>query len=128
MKHVNYYASSTLFTDKIFMICILLYFTLPFIFSFPLNFSAKMSYSNYDFEDFNNFDEFEPFEQDAPPIEDEENNDNHDDSEDESSSQSRRTSLIWKYFNEQTIQHLGYPICCKCQCVFRKKTGISTLK
>ncbi|RGB32660.1 hypothetical protein C1646_669958 [Rhizophagus diaphanus] len=67
-----------------------------------------MSYSNYDFEDFNNFDEFEPFEQDAPPIEDEENDDN-DDSEDETSSQSRRTLPTWKYFNEQTTQHPGYP-------------------
>ncbi|EXX74310.1 hypothetical protein RirG_052310 [Rhizophagus irregularis DAOM 197198w] len=86
-----------------------------------------MSYSNYDFEDFNNFDEFEPFEQDAPPIEDEENDDN-DDSEEETSPQSRRTSPTWKYFNEQTTQHPGYPVCCKCQCVFGKKTGISTLK
>ncbi|GES86439.1 zinc finger BED domain-containing protein RICESLEEPER 2-like [Rhizophagus clarus] len=87
-----------------------------------------MSYSNYDFEDFNNFDEFEPFEQDASPIEDEENDDNYEDSEDETSPQSRRTSPTWKYFNEQTIQHPGYPVCCKCQCVFGKKTGISTLK
>ncbi|GES92534.1 zinc finger BED domain-containing protein RICESLEEPER 2-like [Rhizophagus clarus] len=69
-----------------------------------------MSYSNYDFEDFNNFDEFEPFEQDAPPIEDEENDDNYEDSEDETSPQSRQTSPTWKYFNEQTIQHPGYPI------------------
>ncbi|GES96811.1 zinc finger BED domain-containing protein RICESLEEPER 2-like [Rhizophagus clarus] len=87
-----------------------------------------MSYSNYDFEDFNNFDEFEPFEQDAPPIEDEENDDNYEDSEDETSPQSRQTSPTWKYFNKQTIQHPGYPVCCKCQCVFGKKTGISTLK
>ncbi|GES82795.1 zinc finger BED domain-containing protein RICESLEEPER 2-like [Rhizophagus clarus] len=69
-----------------------------------------MSYSNYDFEDFNNFDEFEPFEQDAPPIEDEENDNNYEDSEDETSPQSRQTSPTWKYFNEQTIQHPGYPI------------------
>ncbi|GES87776.1 zinc finger BED domain-containing protein RICESLEEPER 2-like [Rhizophagus clarus] len=69
-----------------------------------------MSYSNYDFEDFNNFDEFEPFEQDAPFIEDEENDDNYEDSKDETSPQSRRTSPTWKYFNEQTIQHPGYPI------------------
>ena len=87
-----------------------------------------MSYSNYDFEDFNNFDEFEPFEQDAPPIEDEENDNNYEDSEDETSPQSRRTSPTWKYFNEQTIQHPGYPVYCKCQCVFGKKTRISTLK
>ncbi|GBB91783.1 hypothetical protein RclHR1_19170001 [Rhizophagus clarus] len=69
-----------------------------------------MSYSNYDFEDFNNFDEFEPFEQDAPPIEDEENDNNYEDSEDETSPQSRQTSPTWKYFNEQTIQHPGYPV------------------
>src|SRR5581483_9372326 len=85
-----------------------------------------MSYSNYDF-DFNNFDEFEPFEQDEPPIEDEENDDNnHNDNE--SSSYSRRTSLTWKYFNEQTSQHPGHPVCCKCQFAFGKNTGISTLK
>ena len=85
---------------------------------------------SYDF-DFNNFDEFEPFEQDAPPIEDEENDDNnHNDNDDneEGSSHSRRTSPTWKYFNEQTSQHPGRPVCCKCQFAFGKNTGISTLK
>jgi len=83
-----------------------LHFTFPIIFSFPLNFSAEMSYSNYDFND---FDEFEPFEQDAPR-EHEENENDHEESEEENSLQSRRTSPTWKYFNEQTSQHPGCPL------------------
>jgi len=37
-------------------------------------------------------------------------------------------NLIWNYFEEQTTQHPGHPVCCKCQQVFGKDTGISTLK
>ena len=90
-----------------------------------------MSYSNYEFEDFDNIDEFEHFEQ-GPSREDEENvddnDDNHNNNEEESSLQSRRTSPAWKYFNDQTSQHPECPVCCKCQTVFGKNTGISTLK
>ncbi|CAB4413201.1 unnamed protein product [Rhizophagus irregularis] len=36
--------------------------------------------------------------------------------------------ITWKYFNDKMSQYPGRPVCCKCQKVFGKDTGISTLK
>ncbi|PKB93395.1 hypothetical protein RhiirA5_387256, partial [Rhizophagus irregularis] len=87
--------------------------------------------SDNDFDDAD-YDEYESssdieYNQDAPqdPVisEEEENN-----SEKENLPQTRRISSAWKYFNDKTSQYPGRPVCCKCQKVFGKDTGISTLK
>jgi hypothetical protein len=87
-------------------------------------------FSDIDFED-EEYEEFSDDEQDQDvednPINEEENEDNND-HEKEDMPQSRRTSPTWKYFNDNTPQHPGHPVCCKCQRVFAKKVGISTLK
>jgi len=87
--------------------------------------------SDNDFDDAD-YDEYESssdieYNQDTPqdPVisEEEENN-----SEKENLPQTRRISPVWKYFNDKTSQYPGRPVCCKCQKVFGKDTGISTLK
>ncbi|CAB5365207.1 unnamed protein product [Rhizophagus irregularis] len=87
--------------------------------------------SDNDFDDAD-YDEYESssdieYNQDAPqdPVisEEEENN-----SEKENLPQTHRISPAWKYFNDKTSQYPGRPVCCKCQKVFGKDTGISTLK
>src|SRR2546423_216797 len=81
--------------------------------------------SDYDFDSFSDIeplfddDNFEQETQDEPLKESE---------EEEYLLQSRRTSPTWKYFDKQTSQHPGLPVCYKCQSVFGKDTGISTLK
>ncbi|GET02721.1 zinc finger BED domain-containing protein RICESLEEPER 2-like [Rhizophagus clarus] len=91
--------------------------------------------SDNDFDDVN-CDEYEyesfldnEYNQDAPdapqdPVISEED----DNSEKENLSQSRRISPAWNYFNDRTSQYPGRPVCCRCQKVFGKDTGISTLK
>src|SRR5579859_2615367 len=87
-------------------------------------------FSDIDFED-REYEEFSSNEQDQDV---EENPTNEEESEDdnnhekENMPQSRRTSPAWKYFNDNTSQHPGHPVCCKCQRVFAKKISITTLK
>ncbi|PKB97159.1 hypothetical protein RhiirA5_384855, partial [Rhizophagus irregularis] len=87
--------------------------------------------SDNDFDDAN-YDEYESssdieYNQDAPqdPVISEEKENN---SEKENLPQIRRISPTWKYFNDKMSQYPGRPVCCKCQKVFGKDTGISTLK
>src|SRR2546429_7349561 len=91
-------------------------------------------YLDYDFDsfedfDFENFEDFEPyFEQNQDDVSLREEEEEYDNSEEENSTNSRKTSPTWKYFDEQTSQHPGKPVCCKCKSVFGSTTGISTLK
>ncbi|CAG8437622.1 10241_t:CDS:2 [Funneliformis caledonium] len=75
-------------------------------------------FTGYDFEQ----DKQNQNESDKSSEEDNYNNSNED------LSQSRRISSTWKYSNDQTSQYSERPVCCKCQSVFGKDTGISTLK
>jgi hypothetical protein len=90
-----------------------------------------MSNNDFDDADYDEY-EYESFSdnehnQDAPrdPVTSEEEEDSY---EKENLPQSRRISPTWKYFNDKTSQYPGRPVCYKCQKVFGKDTGISTLK
>src|SRR4051794_40511501 len=91
--------------------------------------------SNYDFDDYDDDFElnsdFEPesdFEQEQDQDQDVPDREIDEENEEDGSPQSCRTSPTWKYFDEQTSQYPGRPVCYKCKQVFGKKTGITTLK
>src|SRR6266498_1152627 len=96
-------------------------------FSFPLiktqlPINKNLMMSDYDFD----YNFIKPFDDDNS---EQETHESPRVSEDEEYPyQSHRTSPTWNYFEEQTTQHPGHPVCCKCQQVFGKDTGISTLK
>jgi hypothetical protein len=85
-----------------------------------------MMFSGYDEYEYESFSGKE-YNQDEPQdhVISEEEEDNY---EKENLPQSRRISPAWKYFNDKTSQYPGRPVCCKCQKVIGKDTGISTLK
>src|SRR2546429_1984771 len=85
-------------------------------------------YDEYEDEVFSDNEHNQNPPQDPVISEKEEDNSEEDNSEKENLSQSRRISPTWKYFNDKTPQYPGRPVCCKCQKVFGKDTGISTLK
>ena len=83
---------------------------------------------DYDFESDYNFEQDYDFEQDKQNQNVLDDSNEEDNNNNENLPQSHWISPTWKYFNDQTFQHPGRPVCCKCQSIFGKDTGISTLK